>query len=375
MQGIIMYVQIVARGSPNDQFFYNLFIDCLDYIPNDSKVYYVWAEPLILLESMLANLDYNSPNVYLFIPDDLTDRCFIYGKDQQSYISRILSTIISDHPSTKFTVVTDVANLSDELDGIKFINSDFAALNELEYRAVDPVINKDLNRAYTLLIGRPARSRISTLCYLQQQDLLDYGQILIGKETARAFSQFDDYLSMINWVFTSDHEFTIKPKLVQGFNLAKLVYKDSLGFGMTGAHKNYENLDLNLRQYYSNSPVEIICETYYEEPSLMITEKTLHSIYGCSFLIWISSTGTVNYLEQLGVDVFRDIVDHNYDSVTDPVDRLVTAIDDNRRLLTDLEYTKKLWTNSKDRFLSNVNFMKYHLHNQIRDRIISAIRL
>lgn len=180
---------------------------------------------------------------------------------------------------------------------------------------------------------------------------------------------------MINWSFSDRHKSTIKPKLLQGFDLAKLAYKDSVGFGMTGVHKNYENLDLNLRQYYSSSPVEIVCETYYEEPSLMITEKTLHNIYGCSFPIWISGAGTVDYLEQLGIDVFRDIVDHSYDSILDPVDRLATAIEDNRQLLTDLDYTKQLWTSSKDRFLSNVNFMKYQLHDQIRARIISAIRL
>jgi hypothetical protein len=107
----------------------------------------------------------------------------------------------------------------------------------------------------------------------------------------------------------------------------------------------------------------------------MITEKTLHSIFGCSFPIWISSAGTVAYLEQLGIDVFRDIIDHSYDNILDPIDRLVTAIDSNRRILSDLTYARQLWIKSKDRFLANVNFMKYQQHDQIRDRIISAIRL
>jgi hypothetical protein len=370
-----MDVTIVARGSPNDQFFYNLFINCLDYIPNDSKVYYVWAEPLQLLESMLTKLDYNSPNVYLFIPDDLTDRCFIYGQDQQTYVSRILADIVLTYPDTKFTIITDVANLAVELSGVQFINSDFSALNELEYRRIAPVIDKHCNYTYTVLVGAPSRSRVSLLCYLHNQSLADHGQIIIGRETANTFNQFEDYLSMINWQFTPLHESTIKPKLLQGFNLAKAAHKDSTGFGLTGIHKNYENLDLNLRRYYQNSPVEIICETYYEEPSLMITEKTLHSIFGCSFPIWISSAGTVAYLEQLGIDVFRDIIDHSYDNILDPIDRLVTAIDSNRRILSDLTYARQLWIKSKDRFLANVNFMKYQQHDQIRDRIISAIRL
>jgi hypothetical protein len=42
--------------------------------------------------------------------------------------------------------------------------------------------------------------------------------------------------------------------------------------------------------------------------------------------------------------VFDDVVDHGYDLIQNPFDRITTAIDSNRRLLTDLDYVKKSWT-------------------------------
>ena len=56
--------------------------------------------------------------------------------------------------------------------------------------------------------------------------------------------------------------------------------------------------------------------------------------------------------------MFDDVVDHGYDLIENPFDRITTAIDSNRRLLTDLDYVKKSWTQCRLRFENNVQVMR-----------------
>jgi hypothetical protein len=56
--------------------------------------------------------------------------------------------------------------------------------------------------------------------------------------------------------------------------------------------------------------------------------------------------------------VFDDVVDHGYDLIENPFDRITTAIDSNRRLLTDLDYVKQSWTQCRPRFENNVRVMR-----------------
>jgi hypothetical protein len=90
----------------------------------------------------------------------------------------------------------------------------------------------------------------------------------------------------------------------------------------------------------------------------MLTEKTAHSFYGCNFPIILSGAGAVAHLRGLGLDMFDDVVDHSYDQIHNPFDRIVTAVDSNRRLLTDPDYAKQSWAQCRSRFERNVEVMR-----------------
>jgi hypothetical protein len=128
---------------------------------------------------------------------------------------------------------------------------------------------------------------------------------------------------------------------------------------------NFKN---SLSSYYDKTFVELIGETSYTEPAFNLTEKTLNSIYASNFPIWISSKGTVKFLRDMELDVFDDIIDHSYDLVENPIDRMYKALTDNERLLKDLENTKKLWSDNKHRFLNNINFAKNNLYSFYENR-------
>jgi hypothetical protein len=56
--------------------------------------------------------------------------------------------------------------------------------------------------------------------------------------------------------------------------------------------------------------------------------------------------------------MFDDIVDHSYDLISNPINRIVNAIESNRRLLTDADYAKQCWNTCKPRFKHNVKVMR-----------------
>jgi hypothetical protein len=125
----------------------------------------------------------------------------------------------------------------------------------------------------------------------------------------------------------------------------------------------FQMLKVQLSKYYKQTFVEIVNETSYTEKAFNLTEKTLNSIYGCNFPIILSSKGTVSFLRDMGLDMFDDIIDHDYDSIEDPIDRMFAAITTNQELLTNNNRTKRLWQENKDRFLYNVSFVKNNMYD------------
>ena len=58
-------------------------------------------------------------------------------------------------------------------------------------------------------------------------------------------------------------------------------------------------------------------------------------------------------------------MDHSYDLIIDPIDRVNTAVVSNQHLLADYDSTKHLWATCHDRFFHNFNFVQNQLHDKI----------
>ena len=155
--------------------------------------------------------------------------------------------------------------------------------------------------------------------------------------------------------------------LCNGFNLLKnteiALPTDRETNGNYPNSANGNNFKNSLIHHYRETFVEIITETSCTERCFNLTEKTLNSIYGKSFPILISSPGVVAFLRTMGMDVFDDVVDHNYDSIEDPVDRIYQAVYSNIELLTNNAKTKELWKQHEHRFIKNIDFAKHSLYN------------
>jgi hypothetical protein len=88
----------------------------------------------------------------------------------------------------------------------------------------------------------------------------------------------------------------------------------------------------------------------------------------------ISGQGSVAFLREIGFDVFDDIINHNYDSIDNPVDRLYSAINDNLELLSNNDRTKEIWVSCKRRFLKNVETARLPMYNFFKNRATEKIK-
>ena len=79
------------------------------------------------------------------------------------------------------------------------------------------------------------------------------------------------------------------------------------------------------------------------------------------------------------MDVFDDIIDHSYDAIEDPEQRLRQAINLNKDLLTDINKVKQLWKDNRNRFVNNVNFARNTLYefysNRAEKMMLSALSI
>jgi hypothetical protein len=88
------------------------------------------------------------------------------------------------------------------------------------------------------------------------------------------------------------------------------------------------------------------------------------------------NAGAVAYLRNQGFDMYDDVIDHGYDSIQDPVQRMFSAIESNKRLLTDRQYAQSQWRSMLPRMDRNLAFCKSmygHYYSMFRQNLTTAL--
>jgi hypothetical protein len=87
------------------------------------------------------------------------------------------------------------------------------------------------------------------------------------------------------------------------------------------------------KNVFEPSCVSLITEPAYYERETIVTEKTIMSIYGGTVPIWVGGWRIPDYMTKMKFDIFDDIVDHSYQKLDCPEQRVRRAIVDNIDLL------------------------------------------
>lgn len=367
-------IKTISRA-PNDNFTFSLFTDLVDSLVCEYEAYYIWSNPHWDLKKFLVDTQFSKPNVIIGIKDllDCWEEYNFWQDTAQSGV-RLLDHIANNYPDTNFIIFTSLENINLEKttsSNIHFIPWGGDITNQANlYQHVAPVTNKnfDSNKTYISLNRHNRAHRLVLLSYLFGKEYDQYGIITyLGQQIDTR--HFDNLLDCIAWEFEPRHDVS-RTAMLQGYpqfyNNQDLAVDHYQIYEST--NDNVTNFNQSLRAKYQNSFAELVTESSFSAPSFMITEKFLNSVYGCNFPILLSGAGAVAHLRDIGFDMFDDIVNHNYDLITNPFDRIISAVEDNKKLLLDAENCKKLWMENKDRFDYNINIAKNHMYSWFKNR-------
>jgi hypothetical protein len=136
--------------------------------------------------------------------------------------------------------------------------------------------------------------------------------------------------------------------------------KNNIGEGNYGdnawAWKN------GLQTIFLNSAISLITEPLTYHRGSYFTEKTLYSVLGLTFPIWIGGYNMANDWKKLGFDVFDDIIDHSYQCYDTLIERCYYAVSLNYELLSNRNKISEFRLICKDRLLKNRELL---LQNQL----------
>ena len=386
---------LVAKRPPHDSFTFRLFYNLIRHVKVPYNAIYVWSAALLPFYQnnscswnnsdlypacalSYRNLSVESELVYRSqIVDTITEDIIVFAvKDHLTYkqfnpwkedLPDLLSNLTDFfrlYSNKKIILVTSLENLESyiNLPNVSIVSWGGDITNQQqEYKKLNPVLDKNFTSklSYISLNRNPRSHRTMLVSLLHGLEIQDSGLISF------LFKDACTSIDSCEWKF-SDEQQHIKKTIEHGFQIitnTNLSIEDSKDIYGEGNHNtNVENFENRLRDLYRQTFVEIVSETSFLESSFLITEKFLNSVYGCNFPILICSKGAVNLLRQVGFDMFDDIVDHSYDQLSNPIDRLYCAIYNNKDLLTDSEKTKELWKSNKHRFEANVDIAKNRMY-------------
>lgn len=353
----------VVSTPPNDDFTYPLFNELVNSISADVECYYTWSDPPSDMDRFFQNTKCSKPLVIIGVKDSIDGWIpFNWWRDRQNPGSISIEGFVKRHPDTEIILFTSLEQLELELTepNLHIIPWGGDWLNQrTEYSVLEPVLNKNFDSTRTFIcLNRQVRPhRLITLSYLLGTGYAANGTISYLNPP---HGNPDVLLDYVDWEFGPGHDL-IREKILAGFDRLTQgdgIVPDDFEIYKAGRNNNIGNFENKLRAMYQNSFVEIVGESQFSAPSFFITEKTAHAFYGCNFPIILGGCGIIAHLRHIGLDVFDDIVDHSYDSIENPFDRIVTAIESNRRLLIDTEYVKQAWKTHRPRFERNVEVIR-----------------
>lgn len=301
--------------------------------------------------------------------EDLALRAHLRKK---SKLDQILD-IIKENPQKKFYLFSTAPFLSELFDSypnamILHYGDEFLINPTTEYDSTVPVGQKDFSKPWHWVY----------LCHAPRMHRLIGAIILLGFDIKSGLIRFDpdsicfhdswqsfrQYLKFNEYRFLNSISHAHSSTLKHGFD--RVLQKDGFtpstwqqwqvqegGKGLDGLMK--ENFSKFLKpNFYNHSVVEIVPETIFIKRTGLITEKYLNTVYGCNFPIVFNMHGSVSHLRKLGFDMFDDVVDHSYDQIADPYERMTTAVKDNLSLLQNKQLAQNKWIACQARFRNNI---------------------
>jgi hypothetical protein len=179
------------------------------------------------------------------------------------------------------------------------------------------------------------------------------------------------YLKLTNKSYFKDMIFTFgnRPYHDDNLNELRLTENEKQQFNLLEHTVKFltderNDIDLSIdHPAYQETYVNLVTETNIRRSTPMLSEKTFKPIVAGQLFILIASPGAVQFLRDIGIDTFDDIIDHYYDTVIDPRSRIDLALDQIDQL--DHVDLKSIYDQIRPRLIKN---SEYFLSQEFRNQ-------
>lgn len=303
----------------------------------------------------LYKIKFNSKIVILNVMDSMIDEI-----DNLAYNQ--IAEFCASHPEQKFIIFSFHLNLQSQFNIENLYLNTIISTNYSQ--KLIPCEKKEISNRWLVLNADTKFHRIMTVCYLLSKDYYKNGDITFTIDRPMV-AKHHEYRNMekIPLHLRSDFAMGYVKFKNKDFNLLNISNFDRENDRVA---KNYNE---NLRPVYETIGVEIVTGTMFFEKTPLLSEKEVQCVYGKNFPIYLNGVGIVKEIKNfMGIDTFDDIIDHSYDEIENPFERLAAAIDRNEKLLNGSTNIKELWYDNQKRFEDNCEIMNEGLNNESAQR-------
>lgn len=290
-----------------------------------------------------------------------------------------LQDVCKMHPARQFILLTPHCHLQSlvEVDNLHIVDLPpypWAANQKTNWYQRGYENRSTIAHNWVTFMHSPDWHRTALLAYLLFLQLDKTGTMSVSSRLLNRACEFNSAAEYLSYAMTPIQWHCIE----QGFaQLKEKTFNNGLHLPTSIGKNVITNYNDILLPVYKQTGVEIVTSSIYSEPVPYITEKEVQAIYGCNFLIFISPANTVAWLRDQGFDMFDDIVDHSYDSILDPAQRLFCAINNNINLLNGTTDLDSLLLGNTQRFRNNCELadsLSSKLKNNVIEQFTSIVR-
>lgn len=331
--------------------------------------------------ALMAQASFDKPNIFVNTRDTLVPDAYFLPVEQRDLdpVGSIQS-VARSYPAKNFFVVNTCHNLESSTPNLKWLSwaPEWVTNPAIDYRDIVPVEQKDFseNKIWISLNHNRRVPRYLAAMYLLGADLDKTGYLRIDPSEMLEHQSWEGWIYW--WHFNEHHSIqdieNFFPLLENGFHKLreKTGYVSTLFQGPL-RDRAKSNFETYLKAWYRESIIEIVNETIWQPDSGgIISEKYLNSIYGKNFPILVGTKNQVHHVRNMGFDVFDDVIDHSYDTISSPTLRLINALVSNQSLLRDFHRSKDAWIRCEKRFEHNVILAK-KLENEAADLLLHTL--
>jgi hypothetical protein len=347
----------------------------------------------------LAKIKYEA-DLIIWVAEDTLESIDDYNwySDKKPEGLVYMERICRMYPEKKFILMTEQYELDalSNVSNLKFVDLPSICVmfdkSKLKYNVCTTKHNNS-KKKWVFLNNCDRIHRIVSLSYILSKNIDKFGHITVSDYIFERIGLHKKIYSLMKSFFQFDIKTSLQ--LNNGYNILKnkLFEQTKIPYFMpdgsnvdnasempdevkdNSAHLLIGNYN-NLIKLYEDVKLEILSDTLFSEPTLFFNEKQLQWVYGRNFLIYLGSPRSIHRLRKWGFDVFDDVVDHSYDLIEDPSERMIRSIDDNIHLLDGSTDLDKLWKDREERFNQNclvADNIREKLENECKKQILERL--